>query len=366
MPRRGKPVRLGPGIYRHTNWIRVIAKCHGVQREEHFPLDTDLVEMERWQLRTKTKILETTPARPAKGTLTTDVTSYLATLTGRRKKDDRALLQHWTRTPLGAVKRSTITRAQVKAQLATWETAGSTASSINHRLRVLRNLYRELNTDEDDQNPTLGIKKRREPDPQNHAHSYDLLEAIIAFMPDLGRTAKKGESRGQHSLGKARARVMLWTGLPPAQLAKVKRSDFDPKAGTLKVTGRRKGTGTKPTTIPLLPQGVNALTLFFAAKAEGSFSTASFYKQWKRAQERLLEELRRVAKNRQLVLPRFIRPYDLRHSFGAQAYRVSRNLLGVRKLLLHARLSTSERYMEGAVDESASAVVEAWQQDTRP
>lgn len=363
MPRRGSPVRLAVGIYRHATFIRVTAKVHGVQREAHFQLGTDLDVMKAWQAKQKGKLLERAPKPAGRRALLHDIAAYLDTLpTGRRKKDDRALLAHWSASPLGTLKRTAITRSDVKAQLARWEEHQVAASSINHRLRALRNLYRELNTSDDDPDPTVGIKKRPEPEPQDRSHSYDLMEAIIAFMPDRGATAKKGESRGGQSLGKARARVMLWTGLPPKQLGQIRRADFDAQAGTLRVTPRRKGKGTKATTIPLLPQAVNALTLFFAAQAEGPFSTSSFHKQWTRAQARLVAQLRRTTGNAKLALPRHIRPYDLRHSFASEAARLTRNILGIRKLMLHAKTATTERYLEGAVDESASAVIDAWRQ----
>jgi integrase len=371
MPRSGAYTRLAPGIYAYPTRIRVIAKVGNRQVEEGFPLGSDLREMQRWQLRAKEKLFDAAPpSKPASGTLARDALTYLSTLTGRRKKDDAALIRHWTIGPLGVLRRKAITRAMVKAQIAAWLEAGVSASSCNHRLRVLRNLYRELDG-ADEPNPTDAIRKQREPEPENRSQSVALVEAIIAFMPDRGRTAKRGEKRGAYSLGKARARVMLWTGLPPAQLKQVTRSHFDPALGILRVTPRRKGAGTKGTTIPLLPEAVNALRLFFQAGAEGPFSTHSFYKQWMRAQKRLLDALRTQAIERgedptAIQLPRRIRPYDLRHTFGAEAYRQSRNLLGVRKLMLHARLSSSERYMEGAVDESATAVVEAWAAGTRP
>ena len=263
MPRRGKPQKLATGVYRYKGQIRAVVKVRGITNERQYPIGTDLDEILKWQLKAKSKLFDSAPRTAARGSLARDVTDYLSTLTGRRKRDDKALLQHWMDSPLGGLKRRQITRRQVKAQLVAWEEAGAAASSLNHRLRALRNLYRELDADEDEPNPTDGIRKRREPEPENRARNYDLLEAILAFMPDRGTTTK-GQPRGVHSLGKARVRVMLWTGLPPKQIGKLRPSDFDPVAGTLKVAPRQKGAGTKATTLPLIPQGVNALKLFFA------------------------------------------------------------------------------------------------------
>lgn len=361
--RKGKPHTLAPFIYAHKTRIRVIAKAGGEQKEKWYPHGTDLDVMRGWQLRTKAVLLAAQPLAPAHGSLATDLPRYLATLTGRRRKDDAALAQHWLDSPIAPLPRTEVTKSHVKAQMATWTEAGVSASSVNHRVRVLRNVYRELDG-EDESNPTDGIRKLREPDPEPRDHPYALLEAIIAWMPDRGQAAKDQQRPGM-SKSKARARVMLWTGLPPALLMKVRRIHFNRAAATLTVQPRRKGKGVKGETIPLLPDAANALQTFFDAGADGSFSTSSFHKCWATAQDRLLAQLRKQAVTAgrdpsTITLPRRIRPYDLRHSFGSEAWRRSRNLIGLKKLMLHARLTTSERYVVGVVDEAAQSVVAAW------
>lgn len=370
MPRIGKPHRLAPGIYAYDTSIRVIAKVGGTQQEQRFPIGSELADMRRWQLTTKVDMLAALPLKlkPAQGLLMTDVPVYLATLTGRRRKDDRALLQHWLATPLAELSRGDIARANVKAQLAAWEEAGHAASSINHRLRALRNVYKALDGD-DAPNPTDKITKRPEPNAQARGVPYDLIEAIIAYMPDRGRPEKGGRQTGI-SLGKVRARVMAWTGLPPAQVTKIRRVHFNRTAATLVAQPRRKGKGTKSETLPLLPQAVDALQAFFDARAEGRFNTSAFYQQWKRAQQALVAGVRRQVEEAggdlsTIVLPR-IRPYDLRHSFGTEIYRRSRDVMAVRRLLLHAKVTTSERYIEGAVDEAAQRAIDTWKRTVGP
>lgn len=356
---------LAPGIYAYDRLIRVIAKAGTRMRERHFPLTAELREMQAWQLREKADLLNDQPLRAVRGTLAADIPTYLATLTGRRRKDEAAIAHHWIVSPLGPLRRDAIRRAQVKAQLAAWDAAGVAASTINHRLRVLRNVYRELDADDEDApNPTAGLRKLREPEPQIRAVPYDIIEAIIAYMAPRGR-AEKGQSHADTgNKSRARARVMAWTGLPPAQLMKVRPQDVHWTAGTLDVTPRRKGKGTQAKTIPLLPQALEALKAFFAAGAQGTFSTSSFRQRWMGAQRRLVAEVRRqVAADGgdpdAVQLPP-IRPYDLRHSFATEALKRSRNVVGVKELLLHAKLSTTERYIQGAVADAARNVLAAW------
>lgn len=369
MGRRGTRHRIAEGVFRDnlglTARVRVGSGASQRSKERHFEDGTDLKAIQRWQLQTRADLMGDQPIKAQRGTLAAGVPSYLSTLTGRRLSDARALLQHWIESPLGSSPRSSITRTQVLAQLARWEEAGVAASSINHRLLELRALFRELDArDPSAYNPTLEIRKRREPEPAPRAVPYDIIEAIIAFMPDRGRTMTPGARRPTASQTKARARVMAWTGLPPAQVMKIQPGDVDWQARTLRVTPRRKGKGTKARTVPLLPQAVEALKWFFASGATGTYSTSAFYKTWQTAQRRLVRELKRLAAQQgvdphSISLPR-IRPYDLRHSFGTEAVRRSSNVLGVQTLMLHARISTTERYLKSALDQSAQQVIEKW------
>lgn len=372
MARRGKRIRIAEGIYRDATGlagrVRVGSGTTQLAKEKRFPADTDLKTIQRWQLTTRATLMGDMPLKADRGSLAHAVPVYLSTLAGRRQKDARALLQHWI-DALGTHPRGGITRAQVLAQLATWENAGVAASTINHRLLELRNLYRELDAEDPSAyNPTLDIRKRREPESVPRAVPYDLIEAIIAYMPDKGRPLKAGETRPTISQTKARARVLAWTGLPPAQVMKIQPGDVDWQAKTLRVTPRRKGKGTKARIVPLLPEAIEALKWFFAAGATGHYSTSAFYKTWMTAQRRLVRAVKAAVKADggdpdSIVLPR-INPYSLRHSFGTEAMKRSSNLLGVQMLMLHARVSTTERYLKSALDESARAVIDAWSTDS--
>lgn len=369
MGRTGAPVRLAPGIYLHGQRVRVVVKAGASRQERSYPAGTDLAKMQGWQLRTKADLLGAQPIKAGRGTLAADIPRYLATLTGRRKKDEAGIAAHWIASTLGPMSRQDITRTQIKGIVAGWVESGVAASTINHRVRVLRNVYRELDGD-DQTNPTDKITKQREPEPMIRAVPYDVIEAIIAYMVPRGR-ATKGQSHAETvNKSRVRARVMAWTGLPPAQLMKVRAEDVHWQAATLDVTPRRKGKGTKARTIPLLPQAVEALKAFFAAGAAGAFSTSSFRHRWLGAQRRLVADLKRQAAARgddpdAIVLPP-IRPYDLRHSFLTEVYRQSRDLMAVRHLGLHAKAATSERYIEGAVNQSANRAIAQWAGNTTP
>jgi integrase len=357
MPRRGKRRRLADGVYQDERGIaarvRVGSLPNQRAREKRFPLDTDLKVILRWQLQTRADLMGDLPLKPDRGTLAAAVPGYLATLTGRRRKDAQALLQHWIDSPLGTHPRASITRTQILAQLATWETAGVAASSINHRLLELRALYRELDAeDAAAYNPTLDIRKRREPEPTPRAVPYDLIEAIIAYMPDRGRQLTAGASRPTASQSKARARVMAWTGLPHASLMQLTAASVDFTAKTVYVPRRRKGKGTKARVVPLLPQAVQAFRLMAKWDAWGTFSRDSLRRALRRACERAG------------VDP--IRPYDLRHSFASAAYAASGDIHAVQALLDHSDVKLTARYALAAVDQRVLNTLHEMAKVTRP
>jgi integrase len=121
---------------------------------------------------------------------------------------------------------------------------------------------------------------------------------------------------------------------------------------TVRVVARRKGAGAAARTLPLSTLGVAAFRAFDQANAYGAFTVQNVNLSFQRACTRL--------NITGLTL------YDLRHAFGAQLYRVTRDLATVGRLLSHANLSTTARYAEAAnqdvdvqaVDRFAAAVSE--------
>src|SRR5688500_8709975 len=133
MARRGRPKKVGPGIYRYENRYRVTASAWPHQRETSFKLDPPIDTILRWQVETRASLLSETPIpyrRRDVPTLKTDVPRFLATLPEGSdvRMKHRIELGHWTETPLGKKPRALITRTDILTQLAAWEAAGRAAS----------------------------------------------------------------------------------------------------------------------------------------------------------------------------------------------------------------------------------------------
>lgn len=409
MPRKGSRQTIAPGIYRDSRGIGAIVRVgsgdHERRQEKRYPLDTPLEIIQRWQRRTRGRLLAgvVTTAGPARGTLSADIDRYLATIPERRRREERAhQLDSW-RQALGPRYREAITSVDLRTVLAAWQTPppGSrryAASTLNHRLTALRKLYAVLDADDADApNPLLKVRKVREPEPTPREIPWGFILAIFAAMPTtrhrrklthaqalevhaatrrgpgtysavarlfrvsealVRRLADHAPSPDRDTAATSRARLWLMatTGLPPRQIMHLRPEHVDGDAGAVWTTPRRKGRGTKGDWVPVTPTGLEALRTFFAVGADGPFSPSGAGKVWHRAIGKVKAQY--AAEGRPLPdLPPTLRPYDLRHSFLTRAYRASKDRRAVQKLGLHANPVTTDRYTLGAVEEGAKVAI---------
>lgn len=413
MPRRGKPTVVDNGIYRYDNRFRVIAKIRGqAPRETSFPLGTELRTMQRWQTDTKSELFKDAPSSetdPDAETLRAAVPRFVATLPehSQKRKDYIILLERWLETPLADRRRTEIRQADILTQLAAWESAGVAISTRNHRLRAIRMLYDVLDADDEDaKNPAGKIKKTPEVTNDERGVPYALIERILAALPErrYERTLTAAAAKAIHaamqapernasalarqygvsetmvrkigrregfddwesaSQMRARLRVMAYTGLPPAQMMRLRTSDVDLVAKTVRVLPRRKGKGVKTRVLPLLEEAVDAFKDFIAANAWGTFWASSMQRSFDRAKVKVMKELRAelpAAEAEPICAAlEIMRPYDLRHSFGTAAMARSSDLKGVKELMLHGDIRTTERYVGAAVTAVAERTRDALQ-----
>lgn len=322
-----------------------------------------IARAKRWQRDRLAQLAADAPtARPTQaGRLKDDVPRFLALLPlGARRDGFDVLLATWLTTPLATMRRSEITREQVQQQLATWGSSGGrtgkgyAASTLNHRLAALRALYRALDGN-DAPNPTTGIAKLREPEPEARGVPFEVADLILAEIKDRGGKKKPILP----TKARLRLAVILYTGLPHAQVMQIKREHIDFDGATLLTTPRRKGAGAKPRRIPLLPQAVDALRAFDAADCYGAFATTPVRRAWVLARDKVAETMTDQGVK---ALLKTLRPYDLRHSFGTEVYRHSRDHRATAELLLHAPGSkVTERYTLAAVSETAHRALAAVQ-----
>jgi site-specific recombinase XerC len=374
MPRKGRRIRIATGVYRDgtglSACVQVGTSDRAKREEKRYPLDSDLTEVQRWQRRTRQRLMARSTPAPPRGSFSSDIDRYLATIADAHTKQYATIhLDAW-REQLGTKPRHAITSVDLKTVLATWQREKSgpsqkiqSASSLNHRLTALRKLYRVLDADDEGApNPTLRVAKLREPHPAPREIPREFIDAIFAAIPDRG-SAARGKTRPKVNLTKLRLLVMSTTGLPPKQIAAllpahltILTSVRGKTPARLWVTPRRKGQGTTGKWIPLTPEGLQAVQALFQHGAIGSFSTSAARHVWLRA----IRAAKRVyAKDKRdlPILPTPLRPYDLRHSFLTDVYRQSKDRKATQGLGLHADPRTTDRYIVGAVLDGEEAAL---------
>lgn len=340
-------------------------------------LDEVLREAKAWQLERRAEMIKTGPRAASSNTLAGDVPVYLlAVPQGQPRKHAAAMLAHWVRAALplsvrgrargafGDAARTTITKHDVKVTLTVWESAGVSPASLNKRLTALRGLFRHYAV-EDQALVTDGIRLVKEPEAEARDIPVALVERILAAVCDRGAAAK-GQKQGR-SHSKIRLRVIAWTGIPHMGIERLRERDVDFKAQRVWLQPRRKGAGAPGVWLDLIPPAVEALRDYAREGLwEVGFFRSAMNGAWKTAIKRVTREA--IAANDEALLeqlralPVRCHPYDLRHAYASEAYRVSKDPLAVKELLQHANLKTTARYAKGAVPERAAAATAAMAQ----
>lgn len=359
----------GPGIRRHGKGWQVCAKYRGERSfSPIFPLNTKPAEMREWQ-RDEVARLRLDHREVATGSLAADVQKYLALESVKRLATYTERIQQlaeWV-AALGDLRRRKITALMLEEQRDRWLTEPRparkgvqakplSAAAVNKRLRALSNVWAKLDGRRA-VNPVRDVAECEEPDPVARGLPYEVIEAILAAIPDTyvgqkkdgSRTTGKGLPRPSQT--KARLRVIAYTGLAHGQLAKLTRADVNLEAATITVTARRKGRKVLraqdrplPQQLPLVPQAVAAFREFDRLKCWGAFSNSSMWKAFQRA-------------CRQIEISG-LRPYDFRHSWGSMVYAETHDLRTTGALLNHRSERTTRRYTIAAVAPHIAAALE--------
>lgn len=273
---------------------------------------------------------------PKRGSFAEDVAAYLSRIVAVRSyKMFERELGHWL-AALGRDRpRRTIKAAEIDQAMQRWERDGVGVETIRKRRMVLMALWNRLDG-KDAPNP---IRASRVPHPakaEARGLLYPKVDEIIAAMPT--RTEKQRAAQ-------RRVRVIAYTGIPPGTLARVTAHDLDLKAGTIRISARRKGRGVEARTLPLIPAGLTAFKAFDAAGDYGAFRSDLVSRAFKHAARRV-------------QLPN-ARLYDMRHSFASALYRATKDLPTVARFLQHSSITLTQRYAQSATEEVDKAAAVA-------
>lgn len=321
-----------------------------------FALDTPLGEMRLWRVDEKARLLREAGAPVTRGTLRADFVSYFATarLTDATRKIRKQQAAWWCdEMQLGERRRPTITSPELQRALNTLHAAGKAASTINKYRTCLSNVFTILDG-KNAPNPFKDVPEFRPPDDLPRGVPYTIVALVLKYLRIKwtgGRSSVrylKQERRAVPSKATARLYVVAYAPITQAQLKLVQPDDLslDGDAPSILVRGRRKGRGAPPVRKPLLPDAVAAFRVFIEADAFGTFQRGSLRRAWIRARDLAQVELRQTDPLADLS---DLKPYDLRHCFGALIYQLTGSDDVAGDMLDHQQKKTTRRYRLAAV-----------------
>jgi site-specific recombinase XerC len=346
MPKkRGKRKRVAEGVYQDAlGYECVVAVGSGNtrrQKAKRFPRGTGMREMTDWQDRTRGLLRKKAP-KVTTGTLAQWTRDYLKGKTGMPSYEARrADAEAWL-PGFGDREPSSLTKNELQQQMNTWHEAGVAGSTLNHRKTALSAVLAEF-LDEDERNPAKAITRYPEADIEPRAIAPAIIDEILKAMPP--------------SKSRAMLKVMAATGHPFERQRKLAPAHVQLEHRRVFLVSRKKGKGTAGRWYALTDDGVKAYQEFIDQQAWGGARRASLYVCFLRGHA--AANRRRALVNAPLIPP--IRPYDLRHSFGTEAYRREGDIRAVAELL-DCTVETALRYTLGAVPARMQAVVDALNQ----
>lgn len=302
--------RLARGLYEDAYGLAAVVQVGRTRREKRFPRDTPLARLKVWQLTTRAELTNAQPV-VVRGSLRADAPRYLALVAHLASRRSRACdLAAWV-ARIGDTPRHLLTRGDLEVTLQAWRATGLAASTLNHRLTAIRHLFVTL---DGDAGPARGLKRVPPPKPAPRGLPLRTLRAVLAKMP---ATATK-----------ARCLVLLFTGMRPAQLRRVRPQDVQLGARPPYVT-ISAAKGGEPQVNPLSLEGVAAFRALAHFDAFGRFDTGALNRSWQRACAKV--GVTSTA-------------YDLRHSYATTLLAGGADLADVQALLGHADIRQTRRY----------------------
>ncbi len=342
---------LPTGIRKTAYGFQAYIWVDGHQRSKRFPKTATLTAMKTWrhQRRVSDDLGVTLDDHPLTGArFSEDIDTYDKAITTLPSYKNRMRdLKDWPPT-FGHLPRKAITPVAIRIQRERWLTVGPrrvfdrktqayiaikaplSASTVNHRVKALRNFFTVL--DPGGYNPAAEIG---DVDESASAQPRD-IELGIALAIIKALPAKVDSA--------ARLKLIAFTGWPHAQVKTLDPSRIDWKARAVWMPPRKKGRKKKVLVpgywLPVMPIALSALREMKALGCWGWFSNSGLHKFWRRHLRALIQAGKIPAE------AIAYRPYDLRHTFATALGMVTDDERAMQRLLMSAQ----PRYSQKATD----------------
>jgi len=204
---------VASGVYRLDDGsYRVVAyagnsRVDQRRKEKRYPAGTGMREMKRWQANVRATF-QRDGLRVQRDTLAADVPRYMRIMRRRLAAPKHRDHEIGTWLPsFGDRRRHTIETEEIRRQIVEWEEEGLAASTINHRLSALSQLFVVLDGDRA-HNPVTGIRRLREPQAKPDGKSPETIQRVFAVL----EKRVKAQNRGWKTLGRLKVRHAALTG----------------------------------------------------------------------------------------------------------------------------------------------------------
>jgi site-specific recombinase XerD len=255
----------------------------------------------------------------------------------------------WSPLPLAELTESTLLD-YVRFQLD--QKPQPTPQTVNHRLTVLRCLYR---FHQGCQIPSGSVHFERicpKRSPLGYGHPRRALHTGLRLQEPKRLIVPLSAQQVQifcdsfHAFRDlALVGLMLLVGLRSAEVLALQLDDFDPAHAQIRVTGK----GNKQRLLPLLPDLLDALDTYLRLERPPTPSSSLFVclKGPHRGQPMTLPGLRALFRHhRATSLVSSANPHRLRHTFGADMVRNGISLPALQLLMGHAQIRTTMLYVQ--------------------
>ncbi|MDP3025526.1 MAG: tyrosine recombinase XerC [candidate division Zixibacteria bacterium] len=230
-----------------------------------------------------------------------------------------------------------IRRKDIKNYLIYLSQRGFDPASIQRKLSTLKSFFKYLQRKlKVKTNPASSLEAPKRKKRLPRALSWPQVKSLLE--PSLYQKEKEGLR------DRAILELLYNTGLRLAEISSLKRGDIDFQAGEIKVLGK----GNKERIVPIGENAAKILTGYLDSKnSKDDFIFSNKYgeKLGRRGIARVVKKY-----GAKVIEEKKFSPHVLRHSFATHLLDEGANLLAVKEMLGHEKLSTTQIYAHVSLD----------------
>jgi len=250
---------------------------------------------------------------------------------GAYKKDLFSLSDFLKSEQKGKITPDSIRRKDLKNYLIHLSQKGFDPASIQRKLSTLRSFFKYLQRRlKVKANPASSLEAPKRKKRLPRALSWPQVKSLLE--PSLYQKEKQGLR------DRAILELLYNTGLRLSEISSLRKGDIDFKAGEIKVLGK----GNKERIVPIGENAAKILTGYLDSKnSKDDFIFSNKYgeKLGRRGIARVVKKY-----GAKVIEEKKFSPHVLRHSFATHLLDEGANLLAVKEMLGHEKLSTTQIY----------------------